>query len=630
MRLTQNGNNSELTKIRSQAVGISNLVLEQLRWCAVACAAMALLSLIPQIHLWVVRGWDWNGAYVSPQGDEPLYSAYINSLIDGRTRKSDPFGGRDDAPERPLPESTFSIQFVPAYAIALPARILGISASTAFILLVAAAALFASLSLFCLLNSVAGDPRLAAAGTLCVLCLGCIVGRYGLFGTFLDIGVPALPFLRRYQPAAAFPLFFVFQLLMWRALTSRNKRAIRLSATIAGLTMAALIFSYFYLWTGAAAWLVCLAVPWLYLRTEERRQTLSVLSTVGATTAIALVPYVYLLSHRAATLDEQQTLISTHKPDLLRAHEILGAAILIALMIGIRRRLVNRTESRLIYAVSLALLPFVVFNQQLLTGKMMQSFHYEISVVNYSTLVALLITLTLFWKPVPRRLLILMAGLSFAWGLVVVALPARLISVPFAVAADKSIPVLLRLKELSRQDGTLADLRAKGQASTLVFSPSVAVVSWLPTWTSQGTLLDVGGVDFSSVTREERKQFFYMHLYYSKVETEVLRKVLQGTLENYPDELLTARSLIFGHERTIQALTSHFSPVQPDEVEREFRAYQSYVNSFSREEALKRPLTYAVVPADGNFDFANLDRWYERDSGERVGAYTLYRLRLRH
>jgi hypothetical protein len=94
---------------------------------------------------------------VSPQGDEPLYSAYINALIDGRPRKNDPFGGKDSSSQSPLPESTFSIQFVPAYLIALPARILGVSASTAFIVLVAAAAFLASLSVFWLLIYVTGD-----------------------------------------------------------------------------------------------------------------------------------------------------------------------------------------------------------------------------------------------------------------------------------------------------------------------------------------------------------------------------------------------------------------------------------------------------------------------------------------
>jgi hypothetical protein len=260
----------------------------------------------------------------------------------------------------------------------------------------------------------------------------------------------------------------------------------------------------------------------------------------------------------------------------------------------------------------------------------MQAFHYEISVVNYSTLIGLLITLTLFWKPVPRRLLVWMTAISFAWGLLVVALPARLIFVPFAVKADKSVPVLRRLKELSKQDGTRADLQAKGQTSILVFSPSVAVVSLLPTWTSQGTLLDVGGVDFGSVTREERKRFFYMHLYYSNVDLDAFRKVLYGAIDPTRDELATARSLIFGHERTIQALTPEFKQVQADEVERELLAYQAYANSFTREEAAKRPITYAVVPVGDNFDLANLDRWYTRDSGEAAGAFTLYRLRLRN
>src|SRR5882672_1692661 len=236
------------------------------KWCALASMAMVLLSLIPQIHLWIVRGREWNGAYVSAHGDEPLYSGYINALIDGRARKNDPFGGKDSTPSAPLPESIFSIQFLPAYVISFLARTFGASASTAFIVLIAVAALLASLSVFWLLNYVTGDHRLASAGTLFVLCFGCIVGRYGFFGTFVDIGAAAFPFLRRYQPAAAFPLFFVFQLLVWRALTSQSKRTNRVAATVAGVILAVLVFSYLYLWTAGAAWLASIGALWLYFR----------------------------------------------------------------------------------------------------------------------------------------------------------------------------------------------------------------------------------------------------------------------------------------------------------------------------------------------------------------------------
>src|ERR1043166_97817 len=264
--------------------------LSRWKWCLITSFAMVLLSLVPQIHLWIIRGREWNGAYVSVQGDESLYSAYINALMDGRPRKNDPFGGKDNVAESALAESTFSIQFIPAYAIALPARLLKISASTAFIAVVAWSAFLASLSIFWLLDSITGDSRLAASGSLFVLCFGWVVGRYGIFNTFVDIGIPALHFLRRYQPAVAFPLFFAFHLLVWRALNSHGKGVTRLNSTLAGMTLAILIFSYLFLWTAAAAWLGCIGVIWLYGRPAVRGKTLGVLTTVAAIAALALVP----------------------------------------------------------------------------------------------------------------------------------------------------------------------------------------------------------------------------------------------------------------------------------------------------------------------------------------------------
>ena len=120
-----------------------------------------------------------------------------------------------------------------------------------------------------------------------------------------------------------------------------------------------------------------------------------------------------------------------------------------------------------------------------------------------------------------------------------------------------------------------------------------------------------------------------MHLYYSMVEAEDLRQILNGTLDPPPRELVSAPSVIFGEARLFPQLSSQFDPVRPDEIEREVQAYGTYTNSFSREQVLKRTITYAIIPVEGNFDFANLDRWYQRDEGERVGDYTLYRLKLR-
>ena len=605
--------------------------LAKWKWCALAATAMVFLSVLPQLHLWVVRGRDWNGAYVFIQGDEPLYSAYINALIDGRARKNDPYGAKDDTPASPLPESTFSIQFVPAYVISFLARVSGASASTAMIALLGMIGLLASLSVFWLLNSILADARLAAAGTLFVLCLGGLAGGHGLVGLLLktgDLSIGSLPFLRRYQPAAAFPLFFAFHALVWHALINKSKRIAQPSAILAGLTLAVLVFSYLFLWTAAVAWLACVGLFWLCFRPTDRWRCLAVLTTIGTITAMALVPYAYLVSHRAASLDEQQTLISTHRPDLLRIPAIVAAAILVVIVVAIVRKRIAWSEPKVLFAVSLALLPLVVLNQQILTGKMMQPYHYEAFVVNYAVMVGAVVIAALLWKSRPARLLVWIATLSFSWGFVEVGLPSRLSSIPQAVVTDQIVPVLLRLKQLSEEDGTLTGLRTKGNASTLVFSPELVVTVLQPTWTSQGTLLDLGGLDFSSVYREERKQFFYMHLYYSKADTGALRLALNGT-PNDPAMNYYARAVIFGHERIVPALSAQFQPIRPDEIEQEVRAYQAYADSFSREQVLKRPITYAIVRTDSNFDFSNIDRWYERDAGERVGIYALYRLKLR-
>src|SRR5687767_1447408 len=157
------------------------------KWIALVSIALVLLAFIPQLHLWIVRGSDWNGAYVSPTGDEVIYSAYINALIDGRTRKNDPYAGRDSTPNSTLPESTLSIQVIPAYAIALSARVLNVSSSTAFIALICIAAFLSSLSVYWLLNAILKHPGLAAVGTLFVLCLGALAGGSGILGTMLSL-----------------------------------------------------------------------------------------------------------------------------------------------------------------------------------------------------------------------------------------------------------------------------------------------------------------------------------------------------------------------------------------------------------------------------------------------------------
>src|SRR5262249_7262295 len=145
------------------------------------------------------------------------------------------------------------------------------------------------------------DNQIAAAGVLFVLCFGGLAGGHALVGLLVkttDLSMPSLPFLRRYQPAASFPFLLVLIGLVWHTLTAQTKRRSFLAALLAGVTLGLLIFSYLYLWTAAAAWLVCVGLLWFLLRPDDRRNLVYTLTIITAVTALVFVPYLYLVSHR--------------------------------------------------------------------------------------------------------------------------------------------------------------------------------------------------------------------------------------------------------------------------------------------------------------------------------------------
>src|SRR5687767_14678542 len=172
-------------------------------WKAPLFAAflLAIITSIPQLHIWYVRGSDWNGSCAYSDWDELAYAAYTNALIDSRPRRNDPYSGRDGGQV----ESLFSIQFLPAYVVALPAKLLRIPADTAFILLTPIATMATVLAVWWLLFELTGNSLLAAAGAICVVSFGTGAAHSPLqMLSGVQTQYNPFPFLRRYIPAVPF------------------------------------------------------------------------------------------------------------------------------------------------------------------------------------------------------------------------------------------------------------------------------------------------------------------------------------------------------------------------------------------------------------------------------------------
>jgi hypothetical protein len=593
------------------------------RWGIVAAVAMMLLALYPQLAFRRAQGPAWAGSYFSYHADEAAYLAYVNALIDGRPRRNDPYTGRDDRPRAPQPESILSIHFVPAYLIAVPARFCNVSAQTAFIILSVLMAAAATLAVYLLIALVTGDGGLAAAGTLIVLCSGSLLRAPVLLRLLARTDVTALyfPFLRSYVPAIAFPFFFLLCVFAWCALTAQAQRRALIFSLLAGLTFVLLIYSYFFLWTAAAAWLVLLAGLWLTGQGGNYKRACKTVSIVGVCALAGLLPYWYMLTQRAATTDAAQALTHTHRPDILRPSELLGLLSLCVIIFCVRRGRLNWREPRVRFIVSLALLPCVVFNQQIVSGLSLQPIHYEQFIANYVVLVAAVLTVALVWQRVfaparkaIQRVLACVALLALGWG----ALEMRsAVNAHLEVnrLRDEVRPAALRLPQFG-----MIELAKELVHDEIVLVTNVVQADNLPVDARQPVLWAPHMRSFAGVTLTEDKERYYQQLYYTGTDAARFDYLLRHTL--------IAPSSIFGWERVNQRLTAAERPITEDEIKAEVRRYGEYVASFDHARAARLPLTYVVAPADGA-DLTNLDRWYARDQGERVGQMILYRVAMR-
>jgi hypothetical protein len=86
---------------------------------------------------------------------------------------------------------------------------------------------------------------------------------------------------------------------------------------------------------------------------------------------------------------------------------------------------------------------------------------------------------------------------------------------------------------------------------------------------------------------------------------------------------------MFGFDRTIDGLNVNAQPITRQELNDEVRSYTKYAEGFSWEHASNPRLSYLVTPIGKEPSLSNLDRWYERDAGQRIGEFMFYRVRLR-
>jgi hypothetical protein len=424
----------------------------------------------------------------------------------------------------------------------------------------------------------------------------------------------------------AFPAFFALVAFVWKLVNDEagSERGVRSSVLlIAGSSLAFgyLVYSYFFVWTAAAAWLATVALLWLALR-PSGWGPVKRLSAVAAGGGLLMVPYAWLLSNRAQTTDDVQVLVNTHAPDLTRPPELISFLVLAVLIIGALLRLWKGTDTRAVFTAALALTQVAVFNQQVITGRSLQPIHYQVFIGNYIAGLAVVALIGLFWSLAPSRQSILaktaavaLAVLAVVWGFVECHYTVRVLD-DVNVLRDEAMPVGRRLAELARSE--------TDPLKTTVLYLGLAEGDDLPTLAPQPLLWARHQHIFAGVTSEENKQRYYQYLYYNRVDP---RQLAEGMKRGGDFVSMIA---LFGWGRHTDRLNADYKPLTFGEIDAAADIYADYIAAFDARSPHAVRLSYLVAPSDGTANMENIDRWYERDEGEAFGSFVLYRLSLRH
>ncbi|MBP9110047.1 MAG: hypothetical protein KBF83_10875 [Pyrinomonadaceae bacterium] len=603
----------------------------QWRFGIIAGLFLAIFSLYPQMKMLYLRGAEWNGHYAYNDVDEVAYGSYLKALIDGRPRKNDPYTGRDDSVESPQPESLFSIQFAGPMTVAIPARILGIGAPWAMTISGALAAFLTALAIFWLLGMITGDSIFAMAGSLVVLAGGALWAGEGAIGEILgtSYSYPYFPGFRRYIPAMAFPAFFLLIGLVWKVIDRETPKTEdqklqpqnQILIALAILAFAYTVFSYFYVWTTAAAWLGCLGLLFVIVRPPGVWDDVKRFAFLGVGCLLALVPYAYLLSKRSHTMDDIQLLVRTRSLDLTRTPELVGFVVLVVLVIGIFLKMFALRDRATLFAISLALTPMIVFNQQLITGQSLQPIHYQVFIGNYVAGLAVVVTFGLIWRTADGReriggklAMAALALIAAGWGFVECHYTVRVLD-DVNVMRDEAYPVGKRLTELAAND--------PNKYKQVVLHLGIAEGDDLPTIAPQSVLWARHQHVFPGLDWQESKERYYQQLLYQGVEE---RQLSNGMKKG---EDFVSMIALFGWGRHTDRLNSEYKPLTFGEIDEEGRKYAEYSRNFNaRGQGIPR-LDYLVTPIELEQYLDNVDKWYERTDREQFGKYVLYRLALK-
>ncbi|MBI2625267.1 MAG: hypothetical protein HYW70_02960 [Candidatus Nealsonbacteria bacterium] len=225
------------------------------------------------------------------------------------------------------------------------------------------------------------------------------------------LGTTFLDFFRPVQPQTNLLFFFAFLFFFWLFFEKKQWRWGGVSALIFGLSF----YVYPYTWTFLSAFLGVLIIILFFKRRLRDAKKIALMALTGIIIAIP-----YFLNLYRALLHPYFT-DATRRFGIIEGRPLIIGFLLPALFIIFLLFFPKKWKEQFVFSLALLLSPFLVLNQQLITGKTMATGHYHWFISRPIALVFLIIIL--FYQAgrinakIPKILAVFIIGMSIYAGI---------------------------------------------------------------------------------------------------------------------------------------------------------------------------------------------------------------------
>lgn len=357
-------------------------IIKRHKWAVIFAILAAIIIAFPQVYF----RYDNRDAY---QGIELLIQSpctpWIREALDGHSSLGSIYlrDGKNDP---------YIFQPLGAAMVAFLGKIFFLDFNNTLLL----SRLFFSFLVFLLMYGfvflLSKDKLTALASSVMFFLGGELVSRSGLWQILAGQSPrPFLYFFRPLIPILPALFFFAFLLFFWLFLERKQWRWGVASAATLGLSF----YNYFYDWTFLYAFCGVLLLIFLFQRKWQDVKRIAAVLLGGA---VISIPY-FLNLWQASIHPTYQEMMQRFGIIETRSLISLGFLVPIVFIVALLF-FPKKYKKRFFFVLSLAAAPFIVLQQQLITGKIMQSGHYH---WRYHTPLAIIILLVIFFSWVSRR-----------------------------------------------------------------------------------------------------------------------------------------------------------------------------------------------------------------------------------